>query len=172
MKYNCYAEFSNNISKNIDDTDFSFAPFLMWNDHKTKYFEKMKNINTIDYNNNIELMKKTYFSYENTDIIQNTIIKKIYIDSNEKLKIKKIKNETIIQIMNYIWETFCKFLPYDLKNQIIDLNNKTIDYIFPILKKEANFYSNYLRDSDRSNIKPIERPVFVTNKKELPSYIK
>ena len=62
----------------------------------------------------------------------------------------------------------------DLKGQIEDLDDKVVEYLVPILLKEAKFYFNYLRDSDRTNLPLFERPVMITNgrKQQLPSYYK
>ena len=166
MKDNCYYNINNK------PLNFQIAPFLLWNDHNKKYFEYMNKYNTIDNENNIELMKDAFFSFENMDIIQNKIIKKLYLDSNETIKINKIKDESLIQVMNHIWLNKCKMLPYKLKEQIIELNYHTIEYIVPLLRKEYTFYMNYLRDIKISKNKLIDRPIFVNKKKDLPSYIK
>ena len=84
----------------------SFAPFLMWNEHDSKYFENVGAINTLALNDNnvydpigsisnptyADLMRDTFFSAENMDIIQNMIIKDVYIKSGETLRINKIKS--------------------------------------------------------------------------------
>jgi hypothetical protein len=166
----------------------SFAPFLMWNEHDSKYFENIGTINNIAINDNNlydtnktcnnndygELMKEAFFSAENMDIIQNMIIKNVYYSSGETLRINKIKSESLLQVMNNIWINFCRFLPYDLKEQIRDLDKKVTDYLVPLLLKESQFYFNYLRDSDRTNLPQLERPIFIINdrKQQLPSFYK
>jgi len=166
----------------------SFAPFLMWNEHDSKYFENVGAINNMAINDNniydttktcndenyAELMKEAYFSLENMDIIQNMIIKDVFFKSGQTLRINKIKSETLIQVMNHIWTNFCRFLPYDLKEQIRDLDRKVTEYIVPLLLKESQFYFNYLRDSDRTNLPQLERPIMVTKgrKQQLPSFYK
>ena len=168
----------------------SFAPFLMWNVHDSKYFENTGKINTmiindntmyetskscnLDTNNYAELMIEAFFSAENMDIIQNTLIKTVFYRSKETIRINKIKQETLIQCMNHIWTNFCRFLPYDLKNQIEELDDKVVEYLTPLLLKEYTFYKNYLRDSDRTNLPQLERPVMIVKgrKQQLPSYYK
>ncbi len=166
----------------------SFAPFLMWNEHDSKYFENVGAINnmaindnniydttkTCDIDNYADLMKEEFFSEENMDIIQNMIIKNVFYKSGETLRINKIKSETLIQVMNHMWTNFCRFLPYDLKEQIRDLNTKVTDYLIPLLLKESQFYFNYLRDSDRTNLPQLERPIMVSKgrKQQLPSFYK
>jgi len=194
----CYSDYSTssithpklNLEKdNIEVLDVvSFAPFLMWNVHDTKYFENVGKINNIaindnhiydtsqsctnDTNNYAELMQEAFFSAENMDIIQNMLIKTVFYRSEEKLRINKIKQETLIQCMNNIWTNFCRFLPFNLKEQIEELDDKVVEYLTPLLLKESEFYFNYLRDSNRSKLPPIERPIMITKgrKQQLPSF--
>ena len=167
----------------------SFAPFLMWNEHDSKYFENVGAINNMAVNDNniydtdktcnaddnyAELMKEAFFSSENMDIIQNMIIKNVFYKSGETLRINKIKSETLLQVMNHMWTNFCRFLPYDLKEQIRDLDHKVTDYLVPLLLKESEFYFNYLRDSDRTKLPQLERPIMISKgrKQQLPSFYK
>jgi hypothetical protein len=164
----------------------SFAPFLMWNEHDSKYFENVGTINTLALNDNnvydpigpisnptyADLMRDTFFSAENMDIIQNMIIKDVYIKSGETLRINKIKSESLLQCMNHMWTNFCRFLPYDFKEQIADINRKVTDYLVPLLLKESEFYFNYLRDSNRTELPQLERPIMIVKgrKQQLPSF--
>ena len=194
-KKKCYADFEQaiNVHPKLKDNNMldvvSFAPFLMWNEHDSKYFENVGTINKLAMNDNkvydiqktcndndnyVDLMKEAYFSLENMDIIQNMIIKEVFLRSNETLRINKIKSETLIQVMNNIWTNFCRFLPYDYKEQIRELDKKVMEYLVPLLLKESEFYKNYLRDSDRTNLPQLERPIMITKgrKQQMPSFYK
>ena len=52
--------------------------------------------------------------------------------------------------------------------------NKVIEYIVPLLLKESKFYFNYLKDSDRTNLPILDRPVmiFKDRKQTLPAFYK
>jgi hypothetical protein len=182
-KNKCYSDFDNSTYPKLDSKKsniidvVSFAPFLMWNEHDDKYFQTAGKINTNNYpttDNYAELMKEAFFSSENMDIIQNRIIYTVFEKSDQTLRINKIKNETLIQIMNQMWSTHCRFLPYNLREQIEDLDQKIIDYAVPLLLQESQFYLNYLRDADRTNLPPLERPIMINKnrKQQLPSYYK
>lgn len=154
---------------------FNYAPFLMWNDNEDLSKDKLKILNKMEINNNIvkknkndniELMKDVFFSLDNIDIIQYRLIIGVYYKSNQKLRIKKIKNESIIQVMNYIWNNFCNFLPYNYKEQIDKLDDKVVEYIIPLLLKESEFYFKYLSDLDRTNRKLLDRPKMIYNNKK------
>jgi hypothetical protein len=160
----------------------------MWNEHDSKYFENVGQINklaTDDTNiydttksctnndNYTDLMSEAFFSAENMDIIQNMLIKNVFYKSNETLRINKIKNETLIQVMNSMWTNHCRFLPYNLKEQIRDINQIVSDYLVPLLITESEFYFNYLRDSNRTELPQLDRPIMVVKerKQQLPSYL-
>lgn len=195
----CFADFKqstsihpklNILDNKVDTLDVvSFAPFLMWNEHDSKYFENIGAINKIAIDDNgiydtsksctsddnyADLLNEAFFSAENMEIIQNMLIRDVFYKSNKTLRINKIKSETLIQVMNHMWTNFCRFLPYDLKEQIRDLDKKVVEYLLPLLLKESQFYFNYLRDSDRTNLPLIDRPIIVTKdrKQQLPSFYK
>jgi hypothetical protein len=173
---------ANNLNNILNS--FNFAPFLMWNDHENNYIKDFNIINKMNINSNTinnnknsdcsEILKDNFFSIENINIIQNKIIMSIFYKSNETLRINKIKYESLIQIMNSIWLKYCQFLPFDFKKQIQNLNNKVIEYIVPLLLKESKFYFNYLKDSDRTNLPILERPImiFKDRKQTLPAFYK
>lgn len=193
----CYADFYQSTSihpklntsapnNNLLDV-VSFAPFLMWNKHDSNYFEKVGTINKLanecDGQNLIKecnticknytkLMTESFFSSVNMDIIQTKIIRQVFELSNHSLKINKIKNEVLLQVMNHMWTNFCRFLPYNFKEQIRELDNKVVEYVVPMLIKEGEFYKNYLRDSDRTNRPLIPPPITINNgrKQQLPSF--
>jgi predicted transcriptional regulator len=62
----------------------------------------------------------------------------------------------------------------DIDNEKKEVTDKVIEYLAPLLLKEYQFYTNYLRDSDRSKLPPLERPVMITKgrKQQLPSFYK
>ena len=178
----------NPSTSNIVDV-VSFAPWLMWNEHDSKYFENAGKINKIALEDNnvydtsksctnndnyTDLMVEAFFSVENMDIIQNMLIKNVFYKSNETLRINKIKQETLIQVMNNMWTNYCRFLPYNFKEQIRDLNQKVSDYIVPLLLNESEFYFNYLRDSNRTELPQLDRPIMIVKerKQQLPSFYK
>jgi len=183
---NIHPKLSTDLTNGLPLDTVSFAPFLMWNVHENKYFENVGLINDLAINDNnlydtkdkhnssnyAEMMRELFFSAENIDIIQNGLIKNVFFTSDETLRINKIKEETLIQYMNYVWTNFCRYLPYDFKNQINELDDKVIEQLTPLLLQEYQFYTNYLRDADRSNLPLLERAVMISKnrKQQLNSY--
>ena len=142
---------NNTINLNTDiiteNNNYQFAPFLLWKNNDKNPFNLNNNI-ILNNDNYIDLMKIAFYSLENIDFLQKSIIIKVYIDTNKNIILKKQKYEVIIQIMNSFWTNNCNFLPYNYKNQIENLNNLIINYSTSYLIKEAYFYLNYLNDKE------------------------
>jgi HD superfamily phosphohydrolase YqeK len=68
------------------------------------------------------LVKEAFFLRENIEIIQNAIIRNVAKKS--KYLISRQKEDDIILLMNGIYHDYSRNLPYDLKEQILDLNDR------------------------------------------------
>lgn len=164
-------EINENYLKNNDNYDF--APFLLWKDNNNTPFidkeHKQINTNSINFNDNyeynIEIMKEAFFSKENIDYIQKSIILKVYNDTDKNIILKPQKYEIIIQIMNNFWINNCRFLPYNFKEQIEDLNSSVIKYSTNELIKESYFHLNYLKDRDNRDL--INTPINTKQRRNI-----
>lgn len=166
------------INNNNDLTKVTYAPFLLWNEHNDKYFQKLgqdnkiaidtneiQNCNINENSNLILLMKEAFYLKENINYLQNKIIENVYIKSDKKYILKPQKYELMIQLMNNFWNGYCRYLPYDFDKQIEELNNKIIDFASDKLLKETNIYLNYIRDSNVNNNILIPPPENVSSKR-------
>ena len=149
-------ENTNNIKKNSKMDAVKFAPFLIWNMHDDAYFENVNNIMKQD-NTYIDEMKEAFFSEKNIDFLQKSIIVEMYKRKNIKLRPQKY--ETIIQLMNSIWNKHSNNLPFNYTEQIQDLNNKLIEYSCNSLTDEITAYYNFIRDQDIGNNRYLEPPI-------------
>lgn len=72
--------------------------------------------------------------------------------------------------MNGIYHDYSRNLPYDLKEQILDLNERVVNFITPWLINEVEAYQRYLIDSN-TPLRPPELPVRIVKqrKESLPS---
>jgi hypothetical protein len=188
-----YSSYNSSIPNSVDNiASVSFAPFLMWNNHENKYFENIGKINKLaidsnDYKqkqcieNNItgeslnddedyeDIMRNAFFSKDNIEYIQKMIIIKVYEDSDKQYRLRPQKYHNIIQIMNGIYDTYCRHLPYNLKEQINELDNKVIEYCSKLLLEETKVYYNYLRDIEPNKLDLLARPEYNSSRKTLPS---
>ena len=74
--------------------------------------------------------------------------------------------------MNGTYHDYARHLPYNLKEQVQELNDRVINFVTPYLVNEIESYQNYLIDSN-TPLRPPELPINVAkNRKEsLPSVI-
>ena len=100
-------------------------------------------------------LTNTMFSKKNIQIIQNGIRAKVHDETNQVIA---EQDETqILLIMRYVYYNYCKNLPYDIKQQIKDLNTRVIKYIVPLIAGEMKQYTTYIQDS-YSSLRPQEYP--------------
>lgn len=171
--YNLYKDFNENTN-NLDIVHkLEKAPFLFWNQHPKNYFERYTNEKqcrepTCQDADNVELVKEAFFLRENIEIIQNAIIRNVAKKS--KYLISRQKEDDIILLMNGIYHDYSRNLPYDLKEQILDLNERVVNFITPWLINEVEAYQRYLIDSN-TPLRPPELPVRIVKqrKESLPS---
>ena len=72
-----------------------------------------------------------FFSNENIDNINNKLILEVYNITNKKFKIAKQSNETLIIVMRYVFINHAKHLPYNIKEQVNQLNLLVLKEIVP-----------------------------------------
>lgn len=171
--YNVYKDFNEKSSSKDLAHKLEKAPFLFWNDHKQNYFQRFTNEKQCEERNcqdadNAELVKEAFFLRENIEIIQNSIIRTIA--KKHKVIISRQKEEDLIILMNGIYHDYARHLPYNLKEQVQELNDRVVNFIVPWLVNEITAYQNYLIDSN-TPLRPPELPMNVAkNRKEsLPS---
>ena len=155
----------------MDNTKLGNNPFLFLNNHRKDYFNKLTNkIDSKDANYQGYILQETFFLDENIDLIQKKIVMDVYNKSNKKYLIKFQKIEKVNIIMQYIFNEYAQHLPYNIKEQITELNNKTVSIIYIDIIKNLESHEKYIIDSTNQPI-PIDRPQNVNGagNKTLPS---
>jgi len=156
--------------------DLQKASFLLTSDHPEQYYEQVSEALKEGYNDlerdNIDaryIIKDTFFSARNIDIIQKWLLKEVYRET--KVLIPYQKMEHIIAVMNPIYETYGQNLPFNLKEQIYELDTKVVYTIVPYVIIEMQSRVNYLDTIQNANY--IANPLFVGSKgqRTLPSTI-
>lgn len=173
--YDLYTDFNEKKDNKDIIHKLDKAPFLFTNEHRQKYFQRytdLKQCAEVDcYDaNNAELVKEAFFLTENIEIIQNAIIRNVAKKS--KYIISRQKEEDITIIMNGIYHDFARHLPYNLKEQVLELNERVINFVTPWILNEVEAYINYLVDAD-TPLSPPKLPINVAKqrKESLPSVI-
>jgi hypothetical protein len=177
MKNEDYFNIYKDFNEKSDNKDIAHklekAPFLFLNVHNQKYFERYNNdkqcveVDCYDANNS-ELVREAFFLRENIEIIQNSIIRNIA--RKHKYIISRQKDEDIVLLMNGIYHDYARHLPYNLKEQVKELNDRVINFVTPYLVSEIQSYQFYLIDSN-TPLRPPELPINLVKlrKESLPS---
>jgi len=97
---------------------------------------------------NIEknVLNMAFFSPENVQIIQNRIIREVYDRSQGKYRIGPQSAENLLIIMRSIYLQYGKNLPYNIKEQIQELNTYVANFAVPQIISEADMYQQYRKD--------------------------
>ena len=109
------------------------------------------------------LLSTLFFSRENMAILQNSIIKGVYMRSNSQFVIGNQNCDELKIIMRSIYLQHCNNLPVDIKFQIEQLNNLVTKYAIDQVYKEAIGYMKYKYDASTLVI-PISTGVNTSNK--------
>jgi len=116
------------------------------------------------WNNN--MLSTAFFSSDNIRIIQNAIKKGVYSASNGNFVISDQDEDTLKIIMRSIFLQNSKNNDCNIKNQIIELNDKVVRYAVPQIYGEAEGYIRYKHDVS-TLATPIERPLSTYHNNEL-----
>lgn len=90
-------------------------------------------------------LETTFFSDENIDLINKILIMTVY-KSKYKVLIPKQSNDSLIIVMRYVFIEYARHLPYDIENQIKDLNYCVINEILPNVLTNIEQKINYLNE--------------------------
>jgi hypothetical protein len=102
------------------------------------------------------LLKTTFFSAENIQILQNGIKAGVYKKSNEEILVPNQNIDTLKIIMYSIYGDHAENKRDNIKGQIQDLNKLVLDYAINNVYNEAIAYKHYLRDQSTLAM-PFER---------------
>ena len=137
-------ENDNNLISKINIEDNSF---LLLSNHRKDYFNKFsEKLNNTNKNYEGYLLSDLFFSYANIEIIQRQIVLNVFNKSNKKYLIPFQNSKSLEIIMKYIFNENAKHLPFDLTQQIKDLNNYVSNEITPIILNNIKSKQEYLRE--------------------------
>jgi hypothetical protein len=116
--------------------------------------------NSLKSINSENVLNRTFFSQNNIDMIQNTIINEIVKRTGYKIA---RQSELQLQIiMRSIFLQYAKNDPCNIKQQIIDLDRKVIDYSVDRIITEISQYLEY-KDTLNKLPTPLSHPTNLSN---------
>jgi len=151
-------------------TDNKIAGFLFEDNKEAIHYRSQVIKNQVNIAENQQnLLEKIFFSDENIELINKLLILTIFKKSDGEIKIAPQSKEQLIIVMRYIFIENAKHLPYNIKNQILELNYIVVNDIIPNIITNITQKIKYL---DKLN-KPrdlLPLPINVNkNNKNLPS---
>ena len=116
--------------------------------------------NSLKSINSENVLNRTFFSQNNIDMIQNTIVNEIVKRTGYKIA---RQSELQLQIiMRSIFLQYAKNNPCNIKQQIIDLDRKVIDYSVDRIITEISQYLEY-KDTINKLPTPLSHPTNLSN---------
>lgn len=116
------------------------------------------------------VISKVFFHPRNIKILQDRLKKEIFERSNGRYLIEDQDDKDLIIVMRSKYIQNARHQPFDIKNQIVELNNLVIDDIIPGVISEIKMNEAYLERAFLPR-QIIDHPenVSVTGRKTLPS---
>jgi hypothetical protein len=107
------------------------------------------------------VLSNAYFSRENLEIIQNAIRKGIYDKTNGKYIIDNQDCDSLKTIMRGVFLEHSANQPYNITEQIVELNKMVINFCVQQIYSELRAYVQYLHDAS-TLVVPIAHPIMST----------
>jgi hypothetical protein len=165
--------YSNNNKNNviIKSNSFLESPFILFQDVNPSSVnlrnEMIKNM-TKTTQSEITNVESLYFSDENIDLINKKLILYVWNKSNKLYKINYQDKDKLLIIMRYVYLEYSKNLPYNIKEQLEELNCITVGEIGPNVITNFEQKLGYLRDIEQIQ-QPVPLPQSTSKMKTLPT---
>lgn len=116
------------------------------------------------------LLNQVFFSQENIDLIQEQIRYQVWNASERKFVIGRQSDTELELIMRSMYFQYGKNIPYNIKEQVIELNDLVVQDCVPKILSQVEQHIGYLFDASTNPV-PLSHPVSMssTGRKQLPS---
>ena len=121
--------------------------FLLFSDNRKNYFKKFSD--KLDNSNNDYqgyVLSDLFFSQGNIEIIQRQIVLSVFKKSNKKYLIPFQNSKSLEIVMKYIFNINAKHLPYNLTEQIRELNYYVSNEMTNMILNNIKSKQEYLRE--------------------------
>ena len=154
----------------IPSFDFEEFPVGYFSDNiKGKLLRKQLIKNQLKISEcNVGDLEKTFFSKENIDLINKQLILNVFYKTNKQIKLGNQSKDSLLIVMRYVFIEYAKHLPYNIIEQIIELNNYVIKEILPLVMTNIDQKINYLKEINNPR-QLIDPPINISKTKPLKS---
>lgn len=101
-------------------------------------------------------LNSAFFSSANFQIIQNAIRHGVYVKSGEI--IDPVSSDDLFIVMRSLYLQYSRNLPYKIKEQIAELNDRVVAWCLPKILAEVSMYKTYAKDISTLPV-PLTHPV-------------
>ena len=123
------------------------APFELF--EKNQSIKKNANCDSTKNIISDSLLSKLFFSENNIDLIQLELKKTVYEKTDKKYLIDRQSDTELLIVMRSIFLQNSKNLDYDLKNQILQLNNLVLNYCVENVISGILAHVGYIKDIEQ-----------------------
>ena len=115
-------------------------------------------------------LEEYFFSDENISLINKQIILSVFNKTKGQFKIAEQSKSSLIIVMRYVFLEFAKHLPYNIKQQIYELNCRVIGEILPNIITNITQRIEYLKKIENPTGMPLlPLPISTSISRSLPS---
>ena len=120
-------------------------------------------INVISRNLDCTEVSKIFFSIDNIDLLQRGIRNKILNDTDGQINISRQSDDELKIIMRSIYFQYGKNSKYNIKEQILELNTRVLEWSVPEIISNIKQSQKYLQDISTMPV-PLERSTLPSKK--------
>jgi hypothetical protein len=115
-------------------------------------------------------LENTFFSDENIVLINKQLILAVFKKTNGSYKISAQTTESLTIVMRYVFLEHARHLPYNILEQIRELNLRVVNEIVPIVITQITQRTEYLKTiAEPRNVLPLPINVNGGTRQNLPS---
>jgi len=157
------------FKKTIFDVNDFPSGFLAEN-KKSRELRKKIMIRNVNHENDVseEYISQHFFSDENIEIINKMLVMNVFNKSKNTIKIPFQPKQDIFIVMQWVYVHYARHLPFKIKEQILELNQKVVTQLAPELMTQAQQHIDYLRDISKP-MEPLPPPISASRDRTLPS---
>jgi hypothetical protein len=115
-------------------------------------------------------LEEYFFSDENISLINKQIILSVFNKTKGQFKISEQSSQSLIIVMRYVFLEHAKHLPYNIKQQIRELNCRVVGEILPNIITNITQRIEYLKKIENPTASPLlPLPISTSALRNLPS---
>lgn len=112
-------------------------------------------------------LSQIFYSDENMELINKQTVLTVFKKTNG-IRIPFQSKDDLKAVMRWVYVNYARNLPFKVKEQIKELNDKVVCQIVPNLISAAHQHLDYLRDIEKPMV-PLPPPVNASRDRTLPS---